>query len=77
MLEEKISVSGNDVGTFYEYWKYITDCFITINFCAEKENLHPLNNMPMWAAGSSASLTSYVKRVLEEHFRMNIVYANF
>ena len=47
--EEKISASGNDVGTFYEYWKYITDCFITISFCAEKENLHPLNNMPMWA----------------------------
>jgi len=47
--EEKISASGNDVGAFYEYWKYITDCFITISFCAEKENLHPLNNMPMWA----------------------------
>ena len=27
--EEKISASGNDVGAFYEYWKYITDCFIT------------------------------------------------
>ena len=28
--EEKISASGNDVGAFYEYWKYITDCFIRV-----------------------------------------------
>ena len=28
--EEKISASGNDVETFYEYWKYITDCFIRV-----------------------------------------------
>lgn len=47
--EDKILKSGNDVGTFYEYWKYITNSFITVSFCAEKEGIHPLNNMPMWA----------------------------
>lgn len=47
--EDKILKSGNDIDTFYKYWKYITDCFITVSFCAEKDDIHPLNNMPMWA----------------------------
>lgn len=47
--EDKILKSGNDVDTFYEYWKYITNSFVTVSFCAEKEDIHPLNNMPMWA----------------------------
>lgn len=47
--EDRILKSGNDVNTFYEYWKYITNSFITVSFCAEKEDIHPLNNMPMWA----------------------------
>lgn len=47
--KEKILASGNDVETFYEYWKHITNAFVTVSFCAEKENIHPLNNMPMWA----------------------------
>ena len=47
--EDKILKSGNDVDIFYEYWKYITNSFITVSFCAEKEDIHPLNNMPMWA----------------------------
>lgn len=46
--EKKIIDSGNDVETFYEYKKYINDAFLTASFCAEGE-LHPLNNMPMWA----------------------------
>lgn len=47
--EEKILASGNKIDTFYEYWKYITDSFVTVSFCAEKGDIHPLNNMPMWA----------------------------
>lgn len=47
--EDKILKSGNSVDTFYEYWKYITNSFVTVSFCAEKEDIHPLNNMPMWA----------------------------
>lgn len=47
--EEKISASGNEIDTFYEYWKSITDSFVTVSFCAEKGDIHPLNNMPMWA----------------------------
>ena len=61
--EEKISASGNDVGAFYEYWKYITDCFITTsmlghlpmifdakwqNFCVRKIPMP----MPVQAQGS-------------------------
>lgn len=47
--ENKILASGNKIDTFYEYWRYITDSFVTVSFCAEKEDIHPLNNMPMWA----------------------------
>lgn len=47
--EDRILKSGNDVETFYEYWRYITNCFVTVSFCAEKGDMHPLNNMPMWA----------------------------
>lgn len=47
--EEKILKSGNNVDTFYKYWESITNNFITVSFCAEKEDIHPLNNMPMWA----------------------------
>lgn len=47
--EDKILKSGNSADTFYEYWKYITNSFVTVSFCAEKEDIHPLNNMPMWA----------------------------
>lgn len=47
--EDRILKSGNDVETFYEYWKYITNCFVTVSLCADKGDIHPLNNMPMWA----------------------------
>ncbi len=46
--EKKIISSGNEVETFYDYKKYINDTFLTTSFCAEGE-LHPINNMPMWA----------------------------
>lgn len=46
--EKKIVDSGNNVEIFYEYKKYINDSFLVTSFCAEGE-LHPLNNMPMWA----------------------------
>lgn len=47
--EDRILKSGNDVETFYEYQKYITNCFVTVSLCADKGDIHPLNNMPMWA----------------------------
>lgn len=46
--EEKIIKSGNDIETFQEYWKHIADSFLTVSLCAEND-IHPLNNMPMWA----------------------------
>lgn len=46
--EKKIIDSGNDVETFNGFKNYINDSFLTTSFCGEGE-LHPLNNMPMWA----------------------------
>lgn len=47
--ENKILQSGNNVETFNEYWENISNSFLTVSFCAERDDIHPLNNMPMWA----------------------------
>jgi hypothetical protein len=46
--EMKIINSGNNIETFNKYKKYINDSFLITSFCVEGE-IHPLNNMPMWA----------------------------
>lgn len=47
--EDKIRKSGNQVDTFEKYLEYINNSFLVVSFSAERENRHPLNNMPMWA----------------------------
>lgn len=46
--EDKIRKSGNSVETFEKYLDYINNSFLVVSFSAEG-NIHPLNNMPMWA----------------------------
>lgn len=46
--EDKIRKSGNQVDTFEKYLEYINNSFLVTSFSVER-NMHPLNNMPMWA----------------------------